>query len=146
MPASVSAAGQYTAMPIAVKAVEPPAPPASGYPVAAPLKQPKHLFHFIIRYEGEGLIDANVVKFAKAVNSDNVTRNMQPSYAAPGTTTMPPTVAVDQPAGANGVAPSAAPMKSNFDKPASAPARAQPSPTQPPSDSPPTSEPTVSPR
>jgi hypothetical protein len=28
---------------------------------------PKHLFHFIIRYEGEGIIDSNVVKFAKAL-------------------------------------------------------------------------------
>ena len=38
----------------------------SGYPVAAPMQQPKHLFHFIIRYEGDGIVDSNVVSFAKA--------------------------------------------------------------------------------
>jgi hypothetical protein len=45
----------------------PPPPPQGSYPVAPPLHQPKHLFHFIIRYEGEGLIDSNVVKFTKAM-------------------------------------------------------------------------------
>src|SRR5205085_11399019 len=29
---------------------------STAYPVPAPLKQPKHLFHFIIRYEGDGAI------------------------------------------------------------------------------------------
>jgi hypothetical protein len=38
---------------------------SSSYPVAPPVKAPKHLFHFIIRYEGEGIIDDNVVKFTK---------------------------------------------------------------------------------
>ena len=38
----------------------------SGYPVAPPVKAPKHLFHFIIRYEGDGIIDDNVVKFMKS--------------------------------------------------------------------------------
>lgn len=37
----------------------------SSYPVPAAVKPPKHLFHFIIRYEGEGIIDNNVVKFMK---------------------------------------------------------------------------------
>lgn len=37
----------------------------SSYPVPAPVKAPKHLFHFLIRYEGEGIIDDNVVKFMK---------------------------------------------------------------------------------
>jgi hypothetical protein len=36
--------------------------PGCSYPVAPPLQQPKHLFHFIIRYEGAGIIDDNVVK------------------------------------------------------------------------------------
>lgn len=42
--------------------------PASepSYPVPAAVKPPKHLFHFIIRYEGDGIIDDNVVKFMKA--------------------------------------------------------------------------------
>ncbi|HTU19757.1 MAG TPA: hypothetical protein VMG10_16970 [Gemmataceae bacterium] len=42
-----------------------PIPEASSYPVPAQVKPPKHLFHFIIRYEGEGIIDDNVVKFMK---------------------------------------------------------------------------------
>lgn len=42
-----------------------PLPEPSSYPVPAPVKAPKHLFHFLIRYEGEGLIDDNVVKFMK---------------------------------------------------------------------------------
>jgi hypothetical protein len=42
-----------------------PLPEPSAYPVPAPAKAPKHLFHFLIRYEGEGIIDDNVVKFMK---------------------------------------------------------------------------------
>lgn len=38
----------------------------SSYPVPAAVKPPKHLFHFIIRYEGDGIIDDNVVKFMKS--------------------------------------------------------------------------------
>ncbi len=40
-------------------------PEPSAYPVPAPVKTPKHLFHFLIRYEGEGIIDDNVVKYMK---------------------------------------------------------------------------------
>ena len=47
------------------------APAANGYPVAAPAHQPHHLFHFIIRYEGDGLIDRNVVEFTKAYAKEN---------------------------------------------------------------------------
>jgi hypothetical protein len=43
-----------------------PAAPAAGYPVPA-AKQPKHLFHFIIRYEGDGIIDTNVADLLKAL-------------------------------------------------------------------------------
>jgi hypothetical protein len=55
--------------------VAPPPMPAAlvqtnGYPVPAASSLPKHLFHFIIRYEGEGIIDSNVVKFAKSL-ADN---------------------------------------------------------------------------
>src|SRR5207249_2723742 len=35
-------------------------PPSLAAPGTA---RPKHLFHFIIRYEGDGVIDANVVEF-----------------------------------------------------------------------------------
>jgi hypothetical protein len=41
----------------------------SSYPVPFPPHAPKHLFHFIIRYEGEGIIDSSVVKFAKALSN-----------------------------------------------------------------------------
>jgi hypothetical protein len=41
----------------------------SSYPVPTLSQGPKHLFHFIIRYEGEGIIDSNVVKFAKALQA-----------------------------------------------------------------------------
>jgi hypothetical protein len=43
-----------------------PAEQSASYPVAAPVRPPKHLFHFIIRYEGEGIVDENVVKAIKA--------------------------------------------------------------------------------
>ncbi len=43
-----------------------PASEPASYPVPAAVKPPKHLFHFIIRYEGDGIIDDNVVKFMKS--------------------------------------------------------------------------------
>jgi hypothetical protein len=56
----------------------PPAPePNAVYPVPPPARQPKHLFHFIIRYEGAGIIDSNVVKFMKAQ------AGQQPSVSEP---------------------------------------------------------------
>jgi hypothetical protein len=39
--------------------------PKSSYPVPARSPQPKHLFHFIIRYEGEGIIDDTVAGVLK---------------------------------------------------------------------------------
>jgi hypothetical protein len=44
--------------------------PSQAYPVPYPPQTPKHLFHFIIRYEGDGVIDSNVVKFAKALGGE----------------------------------------------------------------------------
>src|SRR5262249_11708099 len=43
--------------------------PASkeAYPVPAQARPPTHLFHFIMRYEGDGIIDANVADYLKAV-------------------------------------------------------------------------------
>ncbi len=72
---SRSAAGKRTPrasiIPAAYQAPEPlrassPVPEGSSYPVPAPVKPPKHLFHFLIRYEGDGIIDDNVVKFMKS--------------------------------------------------------------------------------
>ena len=40
----------------------------SGYPIAAPLQQPKHLFHFIVRYEGSGI--PSVLELAKMFNGE----------------------------------------------------------------------------
>jgi hypothetical protein len=54
----------------------------SGYPVPAAPQTPKHLFHFIIRYEGEGIIDSNVVKLAKAVQDKAASVSNAISYAA----------------------------------------------------------------
>jgi hypothetical protein len=48
-----------------------PAPAPGGYPVPAQTAQPRHLFHFIIRYEGDGVIDRNVVDFTKAYAKEN---------------------------------------------------------------------------
>ncbi|HEY7156813.1 MAG TPA: hypothetical protein VH575_22785 [Gemmataceae bacterium] len=52
--------------PALLKASTPAPEQQLGYAVPAPVKAPKHLFHFIIRYEGDGIIDDNVVKFMKA--------------------------------------------------------------------------------
>lgn len=41
------------------------APPPAGSHSPAPASKPKHLFHFIIRYEGDGIIDGNVIEFMK---------------------------------------------------------------------------------
>ena len=38
----------------------------AGYPIPAPAKPPKHLFHLIFRYEGDGLIDQNAVDVCKS--------------------------------------------------------------------------------
>jgi hypothetical protein len=53
-------------VPAALETSTPAPEPRLGYAVPAPVRAPKHLFHFIIRYEGEGIIDDNVVKFLKA--------------------------------------------------------------------------------
>ncbi len=54
--------------PNTVKSVEPATlPGAAGYPVPSQRKQPKHLFHFIIRYEGEGIVDDTVSDLLKEV-------------------------------------------------------------------------------
>lgn len=57
---------------------------SEAYPVPAQKKAPKHLFHFIIRYEGEGIVDDNVVKAIKYSYADenaNKASNNNPSSA-----------------------------------------------------------------
>jgi len=46
--------------------------PATGtnYPIPAPVAQPKHLFHFVIRYEGDGMPDASTLATAVAAAGD----------------------------------------------------------------------------
>jgi hypothetical protein len=86
---------QYTG-PSLIQSSGAAAPPTSAYPVPAQTKQPKHLFHFIIRYEGEGLIDANVVKFTRALNAQDASRGSAAPVtscpSAPVTASPPPTV------------------------------------------------------
>jgi hypothetical protein len=52
--------------PALLKTSSPATDPTLAYPVPAQAKTPKHLFHFIVRYEGEGIIDDSVVKVMKA--------------------------------------------------------------------------------
>jgi len=63
--------------------------PANGnrgsYPIPAPLAQPKHLFHFIIRYEGDGLADQSMLAAAMAAagqNQDDAPKKAGKSKAA----------------------------------------------------------------
>ncbi|HXD85936.1 MAG TPA: hypothetical protein VN641_05560 [Urbifossiella sp.] len=49
----------------------PPAPATgSNYPIPAPVAQPKHLFHFVIRYEGDGMPDPTMLATAVAAAGD----------------------------------------------------------------------------
>jgi hypothetical protein len=54
----------------ASKAVPPPTEAAAAnhatYPIPAPAQPPKHLFHLVVRYEGDGLIDQNAVDMCKS--------------------------------------------------------------------------------
>ncbi len=65
--------------------------PAS-YPVPISPVGPKHLFHFIIRYEGEGIIDANVAKFAKALSEGAAANGSNYFYPQPAVQPAAPTV------------------------------------------------------
>lgn len=69
--------------------------PTHGYPVPATATLPKHLFHFIIRYEGEGIIDSNVVKFAQALQ-EKVTGSSSCPVPAYSNVPVPPTSAFQQ--------------------------------------------------
>src|SRR5262249_32002953 len=41
---------------------------STAYPVPPPLQQPKHLFHLVIRYEGDGIVDSNVADLVKNIS------------------------------------------------------------------------------
>jgi len=62
--------------------------PAS-YPVPTPPVGPKHLFHFIIRYEGEGIIDANVAKLTQALTKEKA-ESVSANYVFPQPSAPPP--------------------------------------------------------
>jgi hypothetical protein len=71
----------------------------SSYPVPFPPQAPKHLFHFIIRYEGEGIIDSSVVKFTKALSnasSISTSKDVGPPMVCP--TPVPTPQYLSQPA------------------------------------------------
>ncbi len=65
-------------------------PEPSAYPVPAPVKTPKHLFHFLIRYEGEGIIDDNVVKYMKVQNQAEKSEKKSENNSTSGFGASPP--------------------------------------------------------
>jgi hypothetical protein len=77
--------------PVLVKPTEPAALPKTGYPVPTPAQAPKHLFHFIIRYEGEGIVDSTVASLLRDIygnkgNAEETSVNARyrcSSYSAP---------------------------------------------------------------
>lgn len=79
----------------------PPVQVQSTYPVPYPPLAPKHLFHFIIRYEGEGIIDSNVVKFAKAMSNGSSSPSCSP-LNSPSLSEMPIPAAIGTVLGSTG--------------------------------------------
>lgn len=100
--------------------------PAS-YPVPAAAVGPKHLFHFIIRYEGEGVIDSNVAAFVKSLTQDK-------ADAATSSYIFPPACA-PQPMSSPLPAPVVKPERTVVGAITPAP---PPPPAMPPADNPPT--------
>jgi hypothetical protein len=107
--------------------------PAS-YPVPMSPVGPKHLFHFIIRYEGEGIIDANVAKFTQALTKEKA-ESISASYVFPPQPLQAPIGGppVPQAGGANAPTTQAPPMP-----PADAPAADRAPGKVPPPSAPPT--------
>jgi hypothetical protein len=52
---------------------------SAAYPIPAPLQQPKHLFHMVFRYEGEGALQAAVGDLVKTLNRDSTDKEDKPS-------------------------------------------------------------------
>jgi len=105
--------------------------PTAGYPVPAQAHQPKHLFHFIIRYEGAGIIDDSVIKFMKVQNADKASKEVREDTgdAKPRQTSYAPScgpAVVCEPVTGGDAKPAAAQMT-----PADAPVRAAPPPMAP---------------
>lgn len=74
------------AVPDGVRPIGPVQTGPYGYPVPQASQTPKHLFHFIIRYEGAGIVDSNVVKLVKVLKEEKT-----PSVTeAPTTPVLPP--------------------------------------------------------
>jgi hypothetical protein len=55
----------------------------SGYLVPAPVKQPKHLFHLILRYEGQGVSDSAVAGIVTQLGGEVTPAEEQKAGAAP---------------------------------------------------------------
>ena len=102
----------------AMRSVGPMQTRPSSYPVPYPPQAPKHLFHFIIRYEGDGVIDANVAKFAKALSmsqekSVSATNMPTATYAVSGASSAlvpPPFGGYGYPPPQNSCTPSGTPV------------------------------------
>jgi hypothetical protein len=94
--------------PALLKGSPPVAESSPTYPVPAQARTPKHLFHFIIRYEGEGLVDDNIVKAMKAyyLMEKKASEATTPTASYSGQATPPPGPAAPNPsAPATGTAP-----------------------------------------
>lgn len=76
-----------------------------AYPVPEQARPPKHLFHFIIRYEGEGIIDDNVAKAMKGYI--RAEKNAGQAAASTPAASAPPAVA------GSTVAPAATPPQAS---------------------------------
>ena len=62
-----------------VRTAEPVPSKTTAYPIPPQAKQPKHLFHFIIRYEGEGIIDSTVAGVLKQLYGTEESMEEQPA-------------------------------------------------------------------
>ncbi len=101
---------------------------AKPYLIAEPQDnlRPKHLFHFIIRYEGDGIIDANVARMMKAVYGQTVEAAKAAESESPASPVAPATPA-NSPT-APGPAPSATPDSSSSPPASNAPPAPPPMP------------------
>lgn len=52
---------------------------STAYPIPPQAQQPKHLFHFIIRYEGDGIIDSTVAGVLKQLYGTEESMEEQPA-------------------------------------------------------------------
>jgi hypothetical protein len=85
------APAEYRA-PLLLRASDPATEQNLAYPVPAVARAPKHLFHFIIRYEGQGIIDDNVVKAIRTQYAADrkEKESKEPSVTSAAATASPP--------------------------------------------------------